>query len=288
MNSHNFHFDNVYTNKPKVFGDIILLQLGDLSCKSNYTVYEHNQDCFEFTYVVSGKGLCKTGEQEKEIEQGEICVSLPGEEHYMKADAVTPMRYFYLAFRVENFEENYSNIAQIVRYFRKSNCSFCRDQNDLYTNFTNLFTEIEHENEYSDLLIENYIRNIIIYVYRNIKNNKKIGYTPTVDKENFVHTLVSYIDTNVCNIEELSDLANVVGYNYSYISHVFSEVMGMSIQSYYQKVRFRRAADWLIYSDITITEIGELLKFNSIHIFSRAFKNHYGVSPQQYRKEHKM
>ena len=52
----------------------------------------------------------------------------------------------------------------------------------------------------------------------------------------------------------------------------------MSINQYYQKVRFQQALE-LLGAHFTVTQVAEKLGFDSIHSFSRAFKNHFGQSP---------
>lgn len=54
--------------------------------------------------------------------------------------------------------------------------------------------------------------------------------------------------------------------------------MGMSINQYYQKVRFQKALE-LLGARFTVTQVAEKLGFDSIHSFSRAFKNHFGQPP---------
>ena len=55
-----FHFDNVYFESPRLYEDILLYQIGDLSCESGYAIGEHEQYCYEISYIVSGKGLFYT------------------------------------------------------------------------------------------------------------------------------------------------------------------------------------------------------------------------------------
>jgi len=61
--------------------------------------------------------------------------------------------------------------------------------------------------------------------------------------------------------------------------------MGMSIKSYYNKLQLERALQLLQQSNKTITQIAEQLNYSSIHSFSRAFKNRYGVPPSYFRSK---
>ncbi|MFC3770127.1 helix-turn-helix domain-containing protein [Paenibacillus sp. GCM10012303] len=51
------------------------------------------------------------------------------------------------------------------------------------------------------------------------------------------------------------------------------------------RLRLSAATSYLIHTGMSIQQISEETGFNSIHYFSRLFKQTYGVSPQQWRAE---
>ena len=62
--------------------------------------------------------------------------------------------------------------------------------------------------------------------------------------------------THSIYIRSLTDITDHVGYNYSHASKVFSACMGMSINQYYQKVRFQKALE-LLGARFTVTQVAE-------------------------------
>ena len=85
----------------------------------------------------------------------------------------------------------------------------------------------------------------------------------------------------------LSDAVERVGMNYSYISRNFKKLVGMSFNDYVNLMRLNQACYLLKNTDRSITDCGYESGFRSIHTFNRNFKERYGISPQQYRKEQK-
>ena len=86
----------------------------------------------------------------------------------------------------------------------------------------------------------------------------------------------------------LEDVAAAVGKNPSYLSRVFSEQTGMTMQDYALNTRLEAAANILRYSDTGIGDVAEYLSFPSQSYFGERFKKKYGVTPATYRKQHKI
>ncbi|MDQ8198203.1 AraC family transcriptional regulator [Pelagicoccus enzymogenes] len=79
-------------------------------------------------------------------------------------------------------------------------------------------------------------------------------------------------------------LAESLGYEYSYLSKVFSAVEAVTIERYSMLQRIERAKELLSYGELNVTEISELLDFSSAAHFSAQFKRETGMSPSQFKK----
>lgn len=86
----------------------------------------------------------------------------------------------------------------------------------------------------------------------------------------------------------LNDVAEEVGKNPSYLSRVFSEQTGMTMQEYALNVRLEAAANILRYSNESVGGIAEYLNFPSQSYFGEKFKNKYGITPAEFRKKNKI
>lgn len=97
-----------------------------------------------------------------------------------------------------------------------------------------------------------------------------------------------YIALNRTKKFSLNDVADAVGKNPSYLSRVFSEQTGMTMQEYALEIRLEAAANILEYSNESIGGIAEYLSFPSQSYFGDRFKKKYGITPAEYRKQHKI
>jgi YesN/AraC family two-component response regulator len=77
------------------------------------------------------------------------------------------------------------------------------------------------------------------------------------------------------------------GYDYSYLSHLFSEQMGTTIEQYIIALRIEKAKELLSYGEMTINEIAYLLDYSSTAHLSNQFKKVTGETPSQYRSSQK-
>ena len=102
-------------------------------------------------------------------------------------------------------------------------------------------------------------------------------------KKELAYEIVNYIDNNILRIKSLGDISRHIGFSYSYTSQIFCGVMKTSLSDYYQKKRFEEALK-LLKSGVGITQTSEILGYDSVHSFSRAFKTRFGASPQKYIK----
>ncbi len=101
------------------------------------------------------------------------------------------------------------------------------------------------------------------------------------------HFVIEYISRNYLSPISLKDLANELHYSENYMSHFFTNTFGISFSKYLKMMRVDHAAHLLEYSDEAVSKVSEKSGFNSPNFFNRAFKEIYGMTPNEYRKERK-
>lgn len=69
-----------------------------------------------------------------------------------------------------------------------------------------------------------------------------------------------------------------------YLSKIFKETYGVTINSYILSKRITQAKKLLRFSDLSIDEIGSRVGMNDANYFSRSFKKLEGISPSEYKK----
>lgn len=79
-------------------------------------------------------------------------------------------------------------------------------------------------------------------------------------------------------------ISEKLGYDYTYLSNVFTEVKGMTIQHFIILNKIERAKELLLYNEMNLTEISYALHYSSVAHLSNQFKKITGLSPTFFRK----
>ena len=105
--------------------------------------------------------------------------------------------------------------------------------------------------------------------------------------EYYIKEAINYIEQNFQNNISIEDIAAVCGINRSYFGKIFRSIVGQSPQEFLINYRMIKATELLKLTSLSIADIGSAVGYeNQLH-FSRAFKNVYGVSPRDWRNQHR-
>ena len=119
---------------------------------------------------------------------------------------------------------------------------------------------------------------------------KKIGLELLDDKKNImveriktiIIELVHYNDEQIKT--NLSDyLSEKLNHNYTYLSNLFSEVKGTTIEKFYLSNKIERVKELLVYDELNLTEIAWKLHYSSVAHLSNQFKKMTGLTPSHFK-----
>ncbi len=75
--------------------------------------------------------------------------------------------------------------------------------------------------------------------------------------------------------------------DYSHLSKVFSEIEGNTIEHFIILQRIERIKELLLYNELTISEMAHQLGYSSSQFLSTQFKQHTGLTPSQFKRNHR-
>ncbi|EAW1474570.1 AraC family transcriptional regulator [Salmonella enterica subsp. enterica serovar Thompson] len=96
--------------------------------------------------------------------------------------------------------------------------------------------------------------------------------------------IINWIEKNLDKNITTTDVVIKSGYSSRYLYSIFKKKSGVSLYNYLRLRKLTLASYMLRRSNIKITDIVFMYGFDSIQHFSRVFKNHFGLSPREYRK----
>lgn len=115
-----------------------------------------------------------------------------------------------------------------------------------------------------------------------IKSNNR-PYLPSKNKLR-IEPVTDYIERNYTKEISIETLAQMTGFSVSHFRKIFTDIYGMSPKAYILSVRMENAKKLLPDLNLSISEIAEMVGYQNIFYFSRAFKNKEKISPNEYRK----
>lgn len=176
-------------------------------------------------------------------------------------------------------------------YIKNMVCSRCKmvvkDQMEklgLHTLTVNL-GEVEIESNLSkDQLLQ--LDTTLKSVGFELIDNKK---SQTIEKiKTAIVTLIHHSDPDLkTNLSEFITLQ--IHQDYNYLSNLFSEVEGTTIEKYFITQRIEKVKELIVYNELTLSEIADQLGYSSVAYLSNQFKKITGFTPSYFKslKEYK-
>ncbi len=96
---------------------------------------------------------------------------------------------------------------------------------------------------------------------------------------NHVHYSDEQLKTNFSEY-----ISNQLHHNYNYLSNLFSDVEGTTIEQYFISQKIERVKELLVYDELSVSEIALQMNYNSVSHLSKQFKKVTGFTPTYYKK----
>jgi AraC-like DNA-binding protein len=110
------------------------------------------------------------------------------------------------------------------------------------------------------------------------------GVKSHVEKQKRVHQVADYIAENFDRIHSVGELSARFYMSDAYLCRIFNEVTNFTISEYINLYRIAASRDYLKDEKYSMTEIANILGYESLTYFERVFKKQMGITPLQYRK----
>lgn len=268
----------IYT--PSTFARASLLHLqevGSLQAIHPHTSTRTNLLSFLCFIVLSGKGELSYEEQIYQLSEGD-CVFIDCRKAYIHSTSNDLWSLQWCHFYAPSLPAVYEKYKE-----RGGRPVFHSD--DL-TPFRLLLTDLYNLASSSDYI-------------RDMRINEKLGSLLTLLMEQSWHpesVMVSrkrmelaavreYLDEYFTEKIMLEELAEKFFINKFYLSKIFKETYGTTVNNYLISKRITRAKQLLRFTDMTVDEVGVAVGMGDANYFSRMFRKVEGISPREYRKQ---
>lgn len=266
------------------FIDLGLYQFGWERCDPSHSFGPAARNHYLFHLCLSGTGRlfaenAKGESDEYQIKSGQGFLLFPNQVSTYIADHELPWEYAWLEFdglrAKESIELAGFSLSQPVYKARHKDISEVMKEEMLYI--------VHHKDETPLHLIGH------LYLFLDSLVRSSPAPQPVQGgrlRDFYIKEALSFIEQNFQNDISVEDIAAACGLNRSYFGKIFHESMGKTPQEFLISYRMTKATELLKLTDLSISDIGNVVGYpNQLH-FSRAFKNVYGVSPRDWRYAH--
>lgn len=226
---------------------------------------------YVFHYVTKGKGKLWITDKCYEIKQNTIFLLRPGIKATYQADKDDPWEYCWICidgYEVENIINNCG--------FDKENPLFFDNEGGEVRRALLKFIFSFEKNKSNEYILLSRIYEIFGQMKKQVKKREI--------KSVYVEKAVEYIYQNYRHNISISEIANDLGIDRTYLYRLFKEAYGISPQKFLLNFRLKTAINKLESSKMSIAEIAYECGFNDASAFCHQFKKAYKDTPLNYRK----
>jgi AraC-like DNA-binding protein/mannose-6-phosphate isomerase-like protein (cupin superfamily) len=260
-------------------GSARLLNVSSAKYGGDWHSVPHTHNHMELFFIVGGKGQFLIQDTLYPVDMNNLVIINPNILHTEVSLNAQPLEYIVLG--IEEVElvpgKNTNGPFCILDHYESMEISSC---------LRNILREMEQKNTGYEDVCQAYLEILIIRLMRNTA--LVVPTEPQVISANRQCAAVRrYIDLHFKESLTLDQLAQEVHMNKFYLSHAFKREYGVSPINYLIARRINESKYLLTETDLSMSQIAQLLGFSSLSYFSQAFRKTQEVSPMEFRQSAK-
>lgn len=256
--------------------ELVLLFFGWQACDPSHYWGPGVRDSYIVHYIHEGKGTVFMADRQYELTQGQGFVIFPDTLIHYEADEKQPWTYSWFGFRG----------VHAKTFMQRAQLSSERpifDARDLDI-FDRLYAEMVQASTRTggDVFNQSLLYRLIAELIASSPAGEQVQ-RPLSTKEEYIRQAVQFMEIRYSQRTSILDIARAVGLDRTYLSGLFKERYGKSLQAFFLEYRMNRAAELLQHSSLSVSEVAHSVGYTDPLLFSKMFKRVTGVSPKESR-----
>ena len=246
---------------------------------SDFYVKSHWHDYLEFEMVIEG--------EYEHICNGTSTIARPGDawlvsyldSHSVKSrmdSVLINICFTGISLRKELIDRLTFSSGGLICHFDKETCE--RIANLSYS----LKDELEQKRPFYNSAAAAYLEQILIFAIRSQNSTEtQVASSSSI----LLHNVTSYLNKNFKKNLDLASVSEIFNLSPGHLGRQFKSKLGMSFNTYINRIRTKHACNLLCYTDLPTKQIGFECGYSSVEYFFYVFKKQLGTTPNEYRKE---
>ena len=260
-------------------GNIQILRLAPMG-------FTHQHKYFELVYVLRGKATRKLSDDMVPVSAGDYYVANPRSAHgYENLQNLEVIHCLFYPEHIHQALKDCPSISSLLsnrilrfgvpmdipiadRVFHDSDGSVRRIIKSM-------------EKEYAERRT-GYMEMLRCYLTQALVHAARASETPFSHEA--VTKVMEHLKSHYAETLSLDTLSQLVDYTPQYLSNLFSNEVGMSIQEFLQRLRMEEACKLLTNTTLSMAEVAAAVGYQDTRYFSKIFRRYQVMSPKEYRK----
>lgn len=271
-----YYFRNTQDQSYTIRGTAKLLNIASSRYGGDWHSVPHTHNYTELFYIVGGKGQFLIEDRQYPVDVSNLVIINPNVLHTEMSLNAQPLEYIVLGIEgVELVAGDASNGKyNILDYFESAEVSSC---------LRNILREMEQKSNGYEDVCQAYLEILLIRLMRSIDFASTTNSHPIAGNRQCA-AVKRYIDMNFKETLTLEHLASEAHMNKFYLSHTFKKEYGISPINYMISKRIEESKYLLAETDLSLSQIAQLLGFSSLSYFSQVFHRTQSISPKEFRQ----
>lgn len=254
--------------------DLMVYTSGHEKCEPSHSYGPVVRTSYMFHYIHSGKGIYKCRDKTWHLKAGDMFLMIPQERIYYEADQDDPWEYSWIGLKGLKAEETIGRstiFEDLVVHLPETS--------RIPAIFSRLQTGRMTDN--SDLLYNSCAWDMVYQLSQEVPANKN---TKDLSAADYVELILTYVGQHFEESISVQEIADHLSLDRSYVHRIFKKKMNMSVKEYILSLRLANACSYLIYTDLSISDIARSVGYDDVLYFSKLFRKKKGLSPSNYRE----
>ena len=224
---------------------------------------------FEIEIPIEKGGISYIDSEQMPIAPGMVICAKPGQIRHTKL----PFKCYYIHMILKD-SKLYDILMEVPPFVRTNRFHVYQD---IFIKLCKYFnTSLENDG----LMIQSLILELIYTLSQESKKQPDIN-----NKNDIIEKTIKYINENIASDLSLNTVAEYAAFSPIHFHNCFKLATGKTLREYVEEQRIKMAADLLITTDLTLSEIASKCGFSSQAYFSYVFKRKINLTPREYAKE---
>lgn len=256
--------------------DLFLCYCGIENCVSGHSYGPAVRSHYLIHYIIDGEGSYTVNNTTYNLKKNQGFLICPDALTYYEADKDHPWSYMWIGFNGVK-AQTYLNYANL----NEENLTFEYSKDDSLKDYISEMLSLKERGYSNELKLEG----LLYFFMAKLAEARKDDFSQKSYKsaELYLEKSIEFIENNYSYDIRVSDLANYIGINRSYLTHIFKKNINMSPQKYLINYKMDKACALLKNTHLPIKAIAKSVGYSDSLTFSKVFKKVIGNTPTKYR-----